>query len=208
MRFVKLLIRVQKEIPGIRVLRRDQSLLMRMVFWFLRSVLRMKRNYGGFTTTIWRTLYVPATFDTWASDERYRLLRHELTHLRQFRNWPIKALGRPYFWVINACLMSLCYTLVLPVFWTFRAKFEREGYTQTMLADYEMGELPPQRQAMYIDRMEETFGGSVYFYMWRRKAAREWAQQTLSDILTEKIVNTKDRIDMPLPLPPPPRKAA
>lgn len=184
-RFETLWPRVVQEIPGARIVKRSD-------FWLTRW---MGKRYDNFTTTIWRTCYVSSQWDTRSSDDRYKTLRHELQHLRQFRNWPFKSLGRRYLWPINAVIMSLCYLLVLPVFWTLRAKFERAGYEQTLLVEYELGGLrTPEDQKSWIDWLTETFGGSTYAWMWTRNDAREWAKNTIMGITSGTITNEKDRV--------------
>lgn len=203
-RFDKLWRRTQQEIPGVRIILHSESRLRRLLFWLLSmsvslfSFGKADTDWSSYTSTIGRTLYVPDTFWEWSDVERYVLLRHELVHLRQFRCWPFPFLGVAGLWRINAFVTGMCYLFFpIPVFWTFRAKFEREGYTQSMLTYWEVWRSWRSMDSWdrYVLHMEDTFGGSRYFWMWTRDRARRWAISTLGDIVSGRIVNTRDDVD-------------
>ncbi len=197
-RFDELWALARTEIPGMRLVSKDDSSFMSTIFAVLAFITRRPRDsWDGFTTTIWRTMYVPPGFAFWAIEDRYRLLRHELVHLRQFRRWPLPWLDRPGVWRINAVLMSLCYLLVLPVRWTFRAKFEREAYTQSMLSWYECRHygFTSHYKARQIAKMGQTFGSGTYAWMWTRAKAEQWAADTLAAIERGDITNARDNVD-------------
>jgi hypothetical protein len=200
-KYTKLWALTRAEIPGVRIVLREDSRFMRLVFFLLTWLVRIftfgkgRAEWDGFTTTIWRTLYVPNDFDEWTSYQKYSLLRHELRHLRQFRYWPIRRLGVRGWWRINAVLMSISYLLLpLPVFFTLRAKFERQGYTETALVRYETYGFSKDYKQSFIKWMGDTFGGSSYFFMWRRKAAERWAEKTLGKIERGEIKNLRDAV--------------
>ena len=181
--------KVRRDFPRFTVKKRDESWL-RWIFWVLQHL--TGQNYDSFTTTIFSTMYVGATWDRKPNDARYELLRHEKVHIEQFHNFP---LGRK-LWPVNHVLMSLCYLFVLPVFWTFRAKFERAGYTQSLLVQFELGgELTQKHMEHNAAWIAETFGGPAYFFMWRKKAAYAWAMETQRKINAGKIANHRDRVD-------------
>lgn len=196
MRFRLLFDRVKKEIPNVRIILKKDSVLLNSLFWILRNIFRVKTDFSDYATTIGNTIFVPDTFMEWPSDRQYALLRHELMHLRQFRNWPFKFLGHPVLWYINAIITGFCYIFIFPVFVTLRAKFEREGYAQTILVNYELGLLDMSKQLALINFMAEVFGGSGYFYMWNKAKARRWAMDVIEDCLTGQLVNDKDRVDL------------
>ena len=171
---------IQEEIPGFRIMLRKDSKFLSLLFKVLSSV--TKKSYGDYATTIGRTFYVPDDF--WKREEftQYTVLSHEFMHLRQFRNWPFKFLGRGRFWGINACIMSFCYLFVLPVFCTFRAKFEREGYKQTLLCFWRNGNLTTEEERhKTAEWIASTFSSSAYFYMWTHKKAYDWARQCIRE---------------------------
>ena len=84
-------------------------------------------------------------------------------------------------WVVNAFLMGFCYMFVLPVRWTKRAQFEREGYYQSILVRYELGHL-----RSVIDRNEmanwlaDTFSNGSYAWMWDWNEAYLWAMGVMN----------------------------
>ena len=170
--------KIQEEIPGFSVKFRKDSKLIYFIFKVLSKI--TKRSYDSFITTIGRTVYVPEDFWTWEEASQYTILSHEFMYLKQFRNWPFKILGKNRIWVINACIMSFCYLFVSPVFFTFRAKFEREGYKQTLLCLWKRGNLQTEEAqndtALWI---ADLFGSSTYFYMWTRKKAYTWARECM-----------------------------
>lgn len=193
-----------KEIPGARIVMKKDSLFMTIVFGFLKAMVFVftlgqgRKEWDGFTSTIWRTMYVPDSWESRNPTRKYMTLRHELMHMRQFRNWPLKFLGRTkHLWRINAIITSVCYLfLPLPVFFTFRAKFEREGYTQSMLVRHELFESwnDEKDRKDYQDFMVKTFGTSTYMWMWFKGRARKWAVKTMDDISYGKITNYTDRV--------------
>jgi hypothetical protein len=160
------------------------------VFWLLAKI--TGRDYGTFTTTIFSTMYVGETWEKKSSDDRYRTLRHEKMHIRQFHSFPF---GR-WAWPVNHLITAICYLIVLPARWTMRARFEREGYTQSLLSKYELeGALSAMQMEKNARWIAETFGGSTYFFMWQRAAAYEWAMVTQRKINAGEITNDRDRVD-------------
>lgn len=189
-RYQTLLARIQKEFPRFCVKVRSKTWL-HFIFRFLSFVGR--RDLSGFTTTIGSTMYVSDDWEKRSPDDRYSTLRHELVHVRQFYQWP---LGR-WIWPLNHFLMGLCYLLVLPVFLTMRAKFERAGYTQTMLVQRELQNTPLSDEQMESNArwMVATFTGSGgYFWMWTKRATYNWAMETQRLINKGTIINNQDRV--------------
>lgn len=188
-RFELLRRQTQAEFPRFSIKRRSASWL-RPVFWVLEKVTR--RKYSGFTTTIASTMYVGESWDDYSSDGKYAILRHEKVHVDQAHRWP---LGRR-LWPVNHLLFMLSYLLVFPVLWTLRAHFERAGYTQSLLVQYELAgkisDLQMERNAAW---MAEIFGGSAYLFMWRRRAAYAWAMDTQRKINAGVITNQRDRVE-------------
>jgi hypothetical protein len=179
--------RVKREVPSFNVIKRSDSRFLRTVFWPLQKV--TGRTYGQYATTIFSTVYVPDDWDSWSPDRQYSLLRHEIMHIRQFWNWPFG----PKTWWLNHFIVAFLYLLCLPVIWTMRAKFEREGYTQSMLVHHELGWLTDVESE--VKWIADTFSNSSYLWMWRRGPAEAWARQTIAAIQSGQIVNDADRID-------------
>ena len=130
-RYDLLVRKVRAEFPELAIVPRKGTWLG--LFFGLMTKLT-GANYDHMVTTIGSTIYVG---DSWANrtdDGKYKTLRHELIHIRQFHGWPFG-----YHWPrINHALFSIFYLLVLPALWTYRARFEREAYTQTLLVDREL----------------------------------------------------------------------
>lgn len=172
---------VKKEFPRAKIVRKDKSLFMKIVFslLFFTGI-----DYiNNFVTTIGCTVYVPPSWDEGGYSEyrKYSVIRHERVHMRQFRLWPF---GKYFFW-INPLLMGFCYITVFPVFWTLRAKFEREGYTQNMLVSYERtGTIDAD---YWIKKLEPIFCGPKYCWMDTKKSLRKWVRKTVEDIKSGKI---------------------
>lgn len=186
--FPVLLGRVKREFPGFRIKDRKKSFLQ-PVFWLLEKITR--RNYDTFTTTIGSTMYVGPLWYKRSSRSKYRNLRHELMHVRQFYCWPLGRWAAP----LNHVLMALCYLLVLPIVLTMRARFEREGYKQTLLVEYELyGQISEERMEGNARWLADTFGGPAYLFMWTKKAAYDWAMRTQRQINQGLISNPEDRV--------------
>lgn len=190
-RYQELHARVKSQYPRFSVTPRDSSWLM-PIFWVLKKVTR--QDYKTFTTTVFSTMYVGPSWEKKSSDEKYKTLRHELIHIRQFHEFPLPR----WLWPVNHLLMALCYLLVLPVVLTMRAKFEREGYTQSMLVHYEFeGPFSDREMESWARWLAGTFGGSAYMWMWRKKKAYAWAMATMRKINAGEISNPADRVILP-----------
>lgn len=188
-RFEILRRQTRAEFPRFTIKQRQRSWL-RPVFWLLEKL--TGRSYSTFTTTIASTVYVGDAWDDHSNDGKYAILRHEKVHIEQVHRWP---LGRR-LWPVNHIIFMLGYLLLLPVLWTLRAHFERAGYTQTLLVQFELNgkisDYQMERNAVWIS---ELFGGSAYLFMWRRHAAYAWAMQTQHKINDGTITNPKDRVE-------------
>lgn len=197
-RYNILLDRVEKEIPGVKVILHKDSWLMKVIHFLLKVLTFGKFEPNRFTTTIGKRMYVPNDWHFVSDQSKYVTLRHELIHMRQFRRWPFKFLDLPVLRLINFLLFSFCYIFVMiPTVWSMRAKFEREAYTQTLLTHYEiMGKWHLSVIGRLVSNMGKYFGGSDYFYMWDKKKAMKWAAQTMSDIEDGLITNDRDRVGL------------
>ena len=181
--------RLKKDYPRLQVKIRSQTwlgIVFRILSFFTR------KDYSNFTTTLGSTLYVEDHWNELSSDRRYAALRHEIMHVRQFHRWP---LGR-WAWPLNHLIMALAYLLLLPVFWTMRAHFEREGYTQTLLVRCELqgehfSDLQMEANARW---MVEMFCTSAYLWMWTRRKTYDWAMETQRKINEGTIINDRDRV--------------
>lgn len=176
----------QKEIPKLKVI--YNSKLTAFIFKVL-SFFTNKR-YTTFVMTLGRTIHFPYFYVLWSDVEKYIYLRHEIMHVRRFYNWPFSH----YLWPINYFINAFLYLFCFPVFLTYRAKFEREGYVQTILTDYELNGLNETQKLDYILWLADLFSGPTYFYMWTKKRSQKWAIQLMEDITTGKITNNIDKV--------------
>jgi hypothetical protein len=180
--------RTKSQYPRFNRRPRDESWL-KPVFWLLAKV--TGTDYSTFHTTIFSTMYTGPRWEEMSDFQQYKLLRHELKHIRQAHEFP---LGR-WAWPVNHLLWAICYLLCLPFLWTFRSKFEREGYTQSLLVDFEEnGELSTLTMEDNARWMANTFGGSAYAWMWTKKKAYAWAMDVQRKINAAEITNPLDRV--------------
>lgn len=198
-KYEMLLANITDEIKGFKIVKFQDSRFIRTVHFLVKIITLFKFDPGKsrFTTTIGKVMYVPNDWDRAGDKSRYKILRHELVHLRQFRRWPFPFLDLPVLRIVNVFLFSFCYLFVaIPGVWSLRAKFEREAYTQSMLSAHELvGGFSVHQRLDYTEFMGEIFGGPSYFWMWRRRAAVHWAMQTMLDVELGNITNDRDRID-------------
>lgn len=94
--------------------------------WWARGLDAVARLFGAdlsmYATAIGMTVAVPDSFDSWPAFNRYRLLRHEREHLRQYRRWGLGC------WPLGTVVVALLYLLVLPLGLTMRAYFEAQAF--------------------------------------------------------------------------------
>lgn len=174
--YEELLRDILEEFPDFQIVVKSESRLMVCIDKFLKIVTlgRMKTFMTGFTTTVGNTTYVSTNWNELSRTIRSIVLRHERIHLRQAKSY-----SRFFF--------SFLYIFVLPVFWTYRSKFEREAYEETMRASVE---------AYGLDVLNDTMKSEIvgylsshqYFWMMRKKSAELWFDETKEKILLEKEV--------------------
>lgn len=188
-RYETLLERVQREDPAFQVVDRDQSWLAPiMTLW--TKLARRNSSLDGFNTTIGSTMYTGQDFKTDTDEQRYRSLRHEVTHSRQAARWPLgPSEPRTLRRYANLVLWGMFYLLSR----RHRARWEREGYEQTILCYIEdHGDVP----GYWEDWMVRTFTGSTYAWMWPdEQAVRAWFQDTVSAAKSGQLRNDQDFVD-------------
>jgi len=183
--------KTKKEFPRFNV-RLRKGTWLGALFWILSKITRT--DYSTFSTTVYSTIYARDDWEQRTPDQKYKLLRHEVIHIRQVHRFPF---GR-WLWPLNHLIYGLFYFLVLPFILTYRSKFEREGYTQTLLVEFELhGPFSDEKMERYARHMAETFGGSAYCWMWTKKKAYAWAMETMRKINAGEITNQEDRMELP-----------
>lgn len=176
-RYTALIAQIQQEIPGFRVVRKDQSKFQRAIAVALKIVtFGAQRVYlTDYQTTIGRTVYVTADWDELDADERYCTMRHELIHVRQFKRYTVPVMAFLYLLV----------PLPLGLAW-FRARFEKEAYAETIRASAEVfGELHVRRPE-FGARIVQQFTGGAYGWMWPfRGAMQRWVAAQIDTAVKE-----------------------
>lgn len=137
--------------PRFRLVVKEQSRFMRLLYFAGVMVLWNRSFMTSFTTTIGSTVYMPRSI--LESDAGARVLRHERVHLDQFRRHPV--------W------FPLSYLFVLPFGVTMRARWELEAYAETMRAELEETGTISDATVASIER---RFTGPTYLFMDIRRA--------------------------------------
>lgn len=156
-RYEALLADLRREFPGFRIVRKDRSALQRAIDVALR-VLTFGAQRGYLTryqTTIRRTVYVTSDWDDLPAAERYITMRHERMHLLQFRRYGLLPMAFLYLFV----------PLPLGIAW-FRARFEKEGYAETIRAAAEVHGIAHVRNPAFREHVIRQFTSGAYGWMW------------------------------------------
>jgi hypothetical protein len=173
-RYAALVESLRAELPGFRIVRKDQSWLHRAIHHALVVVTfgQMRSYLGAYQTTIGRTVYVTSDWDDWDPDRRYVTLRHEAVHLRQFRRLSLPVMAVLYLLV--PLPMGLSY---------FRARFEKEAYAETIRAAGEVWGSDRPRDPAYRGHIIAQFMGPSYGWMWPFRAHLErWYDEVLATL--------------------------
>jgi hypothetical protein len=165
---------LRAELPGFRIVRKDESPLHRAIHHALVVVTlgRMRSYLDSYQTTIGKTVYVTSDWDDWPADRRYVTLRHEAVHLRQFRKLTLPVMAVLYLLV--PLPMGLAY---------FRARFEMEAYAESIRAAAEVWGLSYPSATGYRNQVIDQFMGPSYGWMWPFRGALErWYDGVLASL--------------------------
>lgn len=157
---------------GISLREKRSSRVQRWIHHALRAL-----TFGGqdryateYVTTLGRTIWVPDTWGRWSHRARWKVLRHELVHVRQFARWTWPGMVVIYgFFPLPA---GLAYG---------RALLEWEAYAETLRAEFALEGLAGAADPVLHDEIVRRFTGPDYGWMWpfegwvRRRIARELA---------------------------------
>lgn len=177
-RYTALIEALRAEIPGFRIVRKDQSPLHRAIHHALVVVTfgRMRSYLDSYQTTIGKTVYVTPDWDDWSADQRYVTLRHEAVHLRQFRKLTLPVMAVLYLLV--PLPMGLAY---------FRARFEQEAYAESIRAAAEVWGPSYPTRTEYRSHVVEQFMGASYGWMWPfRRSIERWYDGILATISSQR----------------------
>ena len=171
---------VKRRFPGFKLIYKKTSPLMWAVYLLSFMWIWNRRFMTDFYTTIGYKVYIPEEPGkplNW--DGVYRTLRHEFIHMLQRERYGIwfglsyvfpqvlAVLALPAFlaiWLGPWWLLFLSSLIALgpwPAPW--RKRWEVEGYTQTMLVDFE------SRKSVHIQiiaQVIDQFTGANYWFMW------------------------------------------
>jgi hypothetical protein len=173
-RYDELVEALARELPGFRIVRKDTSPLHRAIHYALIGLTlgRMRSYLDSFQTTIGKTVYVTADWESRAPDDRYVTLRHEAVHLRQFRRYTLPVMAVLY--VLLPLPMGLAY---------FRARFEMEAYAETIRAGAEIYGIEHVRTADHRAYVIGQFLGPSYGWMWPfRRSLERWYDGVLATV--------------------------
>ena len=173
-RYRALLDEIRLEFPGFRIVRKDQSRLQRLIHAALAVVtLGAQRSYlGGYQTTIGETVYVTLDWDARPPAERWATMRHERMHLRQFRRYGL----------VGMALLYLLVPLPLGLAW-FRARFEWEGYAETIRATAEVHGRARVEDPGFRAGIVRQFTSGAYGWMWPfRRTLERWYDEVVSSL--------------------------
>ena len=154
----------------VRIRRKDESAMQSFIGHALRALTfgGQDRYMSEYVTTLGRTIWVPADWERWTHRARYKVLRHEVVHVRQFER-----LG----W-IGMVLVYGCFPLPAGLAWG-RAELEWEAYAETLRAEFDLEGLSGASDRRLHDGIVRRFTGPDYGWMWpfegwvRRRIERE-----------------------------------
>jgi len=194
--FADTLLKVQQQLPKIKIKYKDQSILMKIlgrVLFFDPSFMK------SYTTTIGNSVYYPSeNFVKITPVSSSIILIHESIHIRDADSlthplffflylfpqilFPILAaiLFLLFGWKI--ALFSLLFLLPFPAY--FRMQFEKKAYTFSLFAMYKLSE----KYNYKIDLMKQNdfildqFNSSYYYYMWTIPGLDNYFSNVVNDI--------------------------
>jgi hypothetical protein len=152
------------QFPGFSIKPKGDSKICKVlnaILWVLTfGTTKFMTNY---ITVLGKTVYVPAGWNQYSWLSRWIILRHEGVHLQQ-----AKRTGLGCFW-FGWVIWSFAYLFVLPLGITFRARWEREAYEESIRCSQRFG-VPLNRSKLF-----DQFVGSQYFWMdLRRDDVSRW----------------------------------
>src|SRR6185295_3557956 len=174
LRYPALIDEIVKEFPGFRVVRKDRSPFQKAIHGALVALtFGAQRSYlTAYQTTIGRTVYVTPDWDDLPDEQRYITMRHERAHLRQFRRYSLPVMAFLYLLV----------PLPLGLAW-FRARFEKEGYAETIRAAAEVYGPAYVLRPMFKEYVVCQFLGGAYGWMWPfRRSIEGWYDRVAAQV--------------------------
>ena len=169
-----LLAEIEREFPRFRIIPKHESLMQRVIHHGLRLLTlgAMDRYLAGYHTTMGQRVYVAASWDNLSPESKYQVLRHERVHIRQFRKYTFLGMGFLYLFV--PCPFGFAF---------FRAKFEKEGYAESIRAAAEVHGIEHVASTSFRDNVIQQFTSSAYGWMWPfPKRLGDWYDGVLKEL--------------------------
>ena len=146
-RFDALVAQLRREVRTFRLLPKERSRLMRLIYHLALMRLWCPEFISGYTTVIVSWVYMPAALI--GTRQGYRSLRHERVHIRDC-------------WKSGVLPFALSYLFLLPAGLTLRSVWEMRGYAETLRVELEeTGRIAPAT----LRHIERQFTGPAYFFM-------------------------------------------
>lgn len=167
---------MEREFPGLRILRKEDSSFQRLLDLGLRVVTfgAMSTYLTHYTTVIGRTIWVPTGWLKRDDDERYITMRHEAVHLRQMKRYT--PIGMALLYGLPIFPLGLAYG---------RARIEWEAYAETLRAVAETRGEKAARAPELRAHIVRQFTSASYGWMWPfEKTIERWIDQELARIGT------------------------
>ena len=172
--YEQLLSVIGAEFPGFRVVRKSDSRFMKVLSFLLVVVTfgQMRSFMDGFTTTIGSTVYTPSLWEKMPDEEKCSILLHERVHLRQQKRYGRLLFG--FLYLVVFFPLGLAY---------FRARFEKEAYTETMRSIKERHGAGVLYSKSLRQSIVRHFTSAEYGWMWPFKGAVErWYDDTVEKL--------------------------
>ena len=171
-RYERLLTEMRASVPPVRLRPKSASGVQTFIDRALRVLTLggQNRYLTQYVTTLGTTVWVPSTWDEWPYRARYKVLRHELVHVRQFARytWPGMVLLYGFF------------PLPAGLAWG-RACLEWEAYAETLAVEAELDGIEAARAPGLHDEIVRRFTGPDYGWMWPFEG---WVRRRIAETLT------------------------
>jgi hypothetical protein len=134
------------------VIKKSDSMLMKVIHYFLIAITfgKNKRFMTDYVTTIGRTIYVPASWDSASEDRKSIVLLHERVHIEQFEREGIWFALKYLFWPLPTIRAKA------------RIKYECEAFAKEIVHEYKIY-LTPVFSGRF-DQVVEELSGPGYFW--------------------------------------------
>jgi hypothetical protein len=150
--------------PGVKLVYKEGAWWRFCASFMTAITFGSDRAFLNYTTTYWKTIAVPASWDLWTPESKLETLVHELVHVEQARKLSI------LFW-----FLYILFPFPVGCAW-FRYKFERDAY----LAGYRVAVRYGQDKAVLADEGAGLLSGASYGYAWPfRKKIYDWFMERL-----------------------------